>query len=168
MFEHVGKRNYAEFFSRLRDLLTEDGVAVLHSIGFANTPAPINPFMRKYIFPGADVPSLSEAFTAVERAGLFVTDVEILRLHYAETLRHWRNRFLANWQKVAQIYDERFCRMWECYLSLCEVGFRHRDSIVFQMQLSKRLDAVPLTRDYMVDWERTHLGDGRARLRTVR
>jgi cyclopropane-fatty-acyl-phospholipid synthase len=154
MFEHVGKRNYAEFFGKLRDLLEEDGVALIHSIGYSDTPGPINPFIRKYIFPGADLPTLSEISTAAERSGLIVTDVEILRRHYAETLRHWRERFVARWNDAAQIFDERFCRMWEFYLALCEVGFRYRTNIVLQMQLTRRLDTVPITRDYMFDWER--------------
>jgi cyclopropane-fatty-acyl-phospholipid synthase len=158
MFEHVGKKNYDEFFAKVGELLAADGVALLHSIGYADVPAPINPFIRKYIFPGADLPSLSEVFAAVERAGLIVTDVEILRLHYAETLRHWRGRFIANRQRIAALYDERFCRMWEFYLVLCEIGFRFRSNIVFQMQLAKRFDAVPLTRDYMVNWERANAG----------
>ena len=156
MFEHVGKKNYDEFFAKLNALLAIDGVALLHSIGYADAPAPINPFIRKYIFPGADLPTLSEVFAAVERAGLIVTDVEILRLHYAETLRHWRERFIANRQRIAALYDERFCRMWEFYLVLCEIGFRFRFNMVFQMQLTKRFDAVPLTRDYMVN-ERTQV-----------
>jgi cyclopropane-fatty-acyl-phospholipid synthase len=156
MFEHVGKKNYDEFFAKLNELLAIDGVALLHSIGYADAPAPINPFIRKYIFPGADLPTLSEVFAAVERAGLIVTDVEILRLHYAETLRHWRERFIANRQRIAALYDERFCRMWEFYLVLCEIGFRFRFNMVFQMQLTKRFDAVPLTRDYMVN-ERTQV-----------
>lgn len=156
MFEHVGKKNYGEFFEKLNDLLAEDGVALLHAIGFSDEPAPINPFIRKYIFPGADLASLSEVFAAAERSGMTVTDVEILRLHYAETLRHWRKRFMANWQRVAALYDERFCRMWEFYLVLCEIGFRFRSMMVFQIQLAKKSDAVPITRDYMVDWEREH------------
>lgn len=154
MFEHVGKRNYREFFTRIRDLLSEDGVALIHSIGYADTPAPINPFMRKYIFPGADLPALSEVFAAVEPTGLCISDVEVLRLHYAETLRHWRARFMARRDEVKALYDERFCRMWEFYLELCEIGFRRRTNMVFQMQLSRRLDAVPITRDYIVDAER--------------
>ena len=154
MFEHVGKRNYAEFFAKLRELLTDRGVALLHSIGYSDTPAPINPFIRKYIFPGADLPSLSELFAVVERSGLFVTDVEILRLHYAETLRLWRKRFMARRDEVVRLYDERFCRMWEFYLVLCEIGFRQRTNVVFQIQLAKRIDAVPVIRDYMVDSER--------------
>jgi cyclopropane-fatty-acyl-phospholipid synthase len=154
MFEHVGKRNYGEFFARVRELLSDDGVALLHSIGYADTPAPINPFIRKYIFPGADLPSLSEVFAAVEPTGLWVTDVEILRLHYAETLRHWRERFMARSEEVKALYDERFFRMWEFYLVFCEIGFRRRTNMVFQMQLTRRINALPTTRDYMVDIER--------------
>jgi cyclopropane-fatty-acyl-phospholipid synthase len=153
MFEHVGKRNYSEFFAKLGALLTEDGIALIHSIGYSDTPAPINPFMRKYIFPGADLPSMSEVFTAVEPKGFFVTDLEILRLHYAETLRHWRNRFSAQADKVRSLYDERFYRMWVFYLVLCEVGFRRCTNIVFQMQLTRRIDRLPITRDYMFDAE---------------
>lgn len=165
MFEHVGKRHYAEFFAKLHGLLAEDGVALLHSIGYSDTPAPISPFIRKYIFPGADLPSLSEVFAAVERSRLIVTDVEILRLHYAETLRHWRERFMARREEAARLYDERFCRMWEFYLALCEIGFRRRSNIVFQMQLAKRVDAVPIIRDYMLDEERKL---GRPRLAPAR
>ena len=154
MFEHVGKRNYAEFFARIRALLKDDGVALIHSIGYADTPGPINPFIRKYIFPGADLPSLSEVFAAAEPTGLVVTDVEILRLHYAETLRHWRERFNARSEEIKALYDERFFRMWEFYLVLCEIGFRRRTNIVFQMQLTRRLDALPTTRDYMFEAER--------------
>ena len=149
MFEHVGKRNYAEFFTRVSELLSTDGIALLHSIGYSDTPAPINPFLRKYIFPGADIPSLSEVFAAIEPTGLIVTDVEILRLHYAETLRHWRNRFTARVNEVRTLYDEQFVRMWEFYLVLCEIGFRRRTNIVFQMQFTRSVDVVPLTRDYI-------------------
>jgi cyclopropane-fatty-acyl-phospholipid synthase len=154
MFEHVGKRNYAEFFTKLSDLLTADGVALLHTIGYSDGPGSINPFIRKYIFPGADLPSLSEIFSVVEKSGLMVTDVEVLRLHYAETLRHWRKRFMARREEMISLYDERFCRMWEFYLVSCEVGFRYRGMVVYQLQLTKKLDAVPLTRDYIFDWER--------------
>jgi cyclopropane-fatty-acyl-phospholipid synthase len=167
MFEHVGKKDYGEFFAKIGDLLAADGVALLHSIGYADTPAPINPFIRKYIFPGTDLPSLSEVCAAIEGAGLIVTDVEILRLHYAETLRHWRERFIANRQRIAALYDERFCRMWEFYLVLSEIGFRFRSNVVFQLQLAKRLDAVPVTRDYIVHWERTSARTGRRRNRAA-
>ena len=167
MFEHVGKKNYDEFFGKLNGLLAEDGVALLHAIGFSDAPAPINPFIRKYIFPGADLASLSEVFAAAERSGMIVTDVEILRLHYAETLRHWRKRFMANWQRVAKLYDERFCRMWEFYLVSCEIGFRYRSMMVFQVQLAGQSDAVPLTRDYMVDWERARMPAKRGHMRAA-
>ncbi len=167
MFEHVGKKNYDEFFNKLGDLLTAEGVALVHSIGYSDTPAPINPFIRKYIFPGADVPSLSEVFASAERSGLVVTDVEILRMHYAETLRHWRERFMANRQRVAALYDERFCRMWEFYLVLCEIGFRFRSMMVFQIQLAKRADAVPFTRDYMMSWEQAHDASATSRFRAA-
>ncbi len=156
MFEHVGKRNYAEFFKKLGELLTADGIALLHTIGFSDGPGAINPFIRKYIFPGADLPTLPEIFSVVERSGLMVTDVEVLRLHYAETLCHWRKRFMARREEVVRLYDERFCRMWEFYLVGCEIGFRYRGMVVYQIQLTKRLDAAPLTRDYILDWERQH------------
>ncbi|MFQ6017584.1 MAG: class I SAM-dependent methyltransferase [Kiloniellaceae bacterium] len=156
MFEHVGRRNYDEFFLKVRDLLADDGVCLLHSIGRFDQAAPINPFIRKYIFPGADLPALSEVMASVERAGLYATDIEILRLHYAETLRRWSERFQANRDRVAALYDARFCRMWELYLLICEMGFRYRNLMVFQLQLSKRLETLPLTRDYMTDWERAH------------
>jgi cyclopropane-fatty-acyl-phospholipid synthase len=156
MFEHVGKRNYVEFFAKLHQLLAEDGIALLHSIGYSDAPAPINPFIRKYIFPGADLPSLSEVFAVVEKSGFFVTDVEILRLHYAFTLRQWRERFAGRRDEVVRLYDERFYRMWEFYFVLCEIGFRYRTNMVFQMQLTKRMDAAPITRDDMFQWEKNH------------
>jgi cyclopropane-fatty-acyl-phospholipid synthase len=127
---------------------------VLHSIGRADGPGATNPWIRKYIFPGGYSPALSEVLPWIERAGLFVTDVEILRLHYAETLRHWRKRFMAAREQVLRIYDERFCRMWEFYLAGSEATFRWGGHMVFQIQMSKRVDAVPLTRDYMYETER--------------
>ena len=154
MFEHVGRRNYGEFFGKAERLLKEDGVMLLHTIGRLGGPAPINPFIRKYIFPGADLPALSEVMTAIEPLGLMVTDVEILRLHYAETLRKWRERFMGQRDEAVRIYDERFCRMWELYLVMCELGFRYQELVVFQIQLTRSLEALPLTRDYMIDWER--------------
>jgi cyclopropane-fatty-acyl-phospholipid synthase len=156
MFEHVGKKNYHEFFEKLGTLLADDGAALVHTVGYTMDPAPINPFIRKYIFPGADIPCLSEVLPAIEQAGLIVTDIEILRLHYAETLRLWRERFMANRGRVAALLDERFCRMWEFYLVLCEIGFRYRTSVIFQIQLAKRNDSVPFTRDYITDWERAN------------
>jgi len=161
MFEHVGARHFGEYFAKVRDLLKDDGVFVLHSIGRMEPPGTTNPWLRKYIFPGGYTPSLSETLAAIESSGLWVTDIEILRLHYAETLREWNRRFQANRAEVAKIYDERFCRMWEFYLQGCEVAFRYMNQMVFQIQIAKRQDAVPLTRDYVTDWERSrgHAGD---------
>jgi cyclopropane-fatty-acyl-phospholipid synthase len=156
MFEHVGPNHYPTFFAKMRDLLAEDGVALLHSIGRMEPPGGTNPWLRKYIFPGGYTPALSEVLGAIERVGLWVTDIEILRLHYAETLRHWRRRFEANRARIADIYDERFCRMWEFYLIGCEIAFRRMNQMVFQIQIARRQEAVPLTRDYMAEFERTH------------
>jgi cyclopropane-fatty-acyl-phospholipid synthase len=152
MFEHVGQSHYDEFFRKIRELMTDDGVCLLHSIGRMAPPGSTSPWLIKYIFPGGYVPSLSEALAAIERAGLWVTDVEILRLHYAETLRHWHRRFQANRDKVRSLYDERFCRMWEFYLQLCEIGYRRLNWMVFQAQIAKRLTTVPLTRTYLAHW----------------
>jgi cyclopropane-fatty-acyl-phospholipid synthase len=149
MFEHVGRPNYQNYFDQIARLLKDDGVAVVHSIGQAGGPAFTQPWVAKYIFPGGYIPSLSEVLPCVERAGLIVADVEILRLHYAETLRCWRERFAAQRGEIAAMYDERFCRMWEFYLAVSELAFRHRGHFVFQMQLAKRIDAAPITRDYM-------------------
>ena len=156
MFEHVGSAHYVEFFAKVKELLDDDGVMLLHSIGRMERPGGTNTWLRKYIFPGGYTPALSEVLTAIEKVGLWVTDMEILRLHYAETLRHWRQRFLANRERIKQVagYDERFCRMWEFYLAACEVAFRYMNQMVFQLQLAKKQDAVPLTRDYMLDAEK--------------
>jgi cyclopropane-fatty-acyl-phospholipid synthase len=152
MFEHVGQSHYGEFFGKIRELMTDDGVCLLHSIGRMAPPGSNSPWLIKYIFPGGYVPSLSEAFAAMERAGVWITDVEILRLHYAETLRHWHQRFQANRDKVRSLYDERFCRMWEFYLQLCEIGYRRLNWMVFQTQIARRLTTVPLTRTYLARW----------------
>jgi cyclopropane-fatty-acyl-phospholipid synthase len=156
MFEHVGINHYGEFFDRVKSLLAPDGVALLHSIGRMDGPGSTHPWIRKYIFPGGYIPALSEVVPVVERSRLWVTDIEILRLHYAETLRSWRRRFERNRDRVRTIFDERFCRMWEMYLVGSEVAFRRGGCMVFQMQLAKALDSVPVTRDYMLDWEREH------------
>jgi cyclopropane-fatty-acyl-phospholipid synthase len=158
MFEHVGVNHYRKFFATLRDLLADDGVALLHSIGRSDGPGATSPWIRKYIFPGGYVPALSEVLPVIERAGLWVTDIEILRLHYADTLREWRRRFMQHRDRIRAIYDERFCRMWEFYLIGSELAFRAHGHMVFQIQIAKRVDSVPMTRDYMLDWERAHAG----------
>jgi cyclopropane-fatty-acyl-phospholipid synthase len=149
MFEHVGTAHYPEFFAALSRLMADDGVTLLHSIGRMDEPGLTNAWIRKYIFPGGYVPALSEVLATIERAGLWVTDIEILRLHYAETVHHWWRRFQQRRAEIAESYDERFCRMWEFYLAVSEMGFRHDGLMVFQLQLAKRIDAVPVTRDYM-------------------
>jgi cyclopropane-fatty-acyl-phospholipid synthase len=159
MFEHVGINHYSAFFAKLKSLLTPDGIALLHSIGRKDGPGSTHPWIRKYIFPGGYAPALSEVLPTVERSKLWITDIEILRLHYAETLRAWRDRFERNRDRLRRIYDERFCRMWEMYLISSEVAFRRQDHMVFQMQLSKAVDTVPLTRDYLVHWERERSAD---------
>jgi cyclopropane-fatty-acyl-phospholipid synthase len=153
MFEHVGVNHYTTYFRKVRDLLTDDGVALIHTIGRSDPPTTTAGFIAKYIFPGGYIPALSELAAAVEHSGLRICDVEILRLHYAKTLRAWRGRFLANWDKAASILDERFCRMWEFYLAASEAAFRYQGLVVFQVQLARRVDALPLTRDYMYDTE---------------
>ncbi len=154
MFEHVGTPNYRAYFAGIRDLLTPDGVALVHTIGRRSPPALTNVWVRRNIFPGAYIPSLSETAAAIEQTGLFITDIEVLRLHYAETLKAWRERFRAQWQAVAQMYDERFCRMWEYYLAASELGFRALGDMNMQIQLTRAVDALPLTRDYMFEAER--------------
>jgi cyclopropane-fatty-acyl-phospholipid synthase len=156
MFEHVGVPQYPTFFSKVKSLLKDDGVALLHAIGRSDGAGSTNPWIRKYIFPGGYSPALSEVLPVVERTGLWITDIEILRLHYAETLRAWRTRFLAERERVRALYDERFCRMWEFYLAGSEIAFRYQGHMVWQMQMARRVDTVPMTRDYMLDWERSH------------
>ncbi|WP_300295334.1 cyclopropane-fatty-acyl-phospholipid synthase family protein [Ferrovibrio sp.] len=155
MFEHVGVPHYRAYFAGIHRLLKDDGVALLHSIGRSEGPGTTPAFIRKYIFPGGYIPALSEVIPVVEQSQLWVTDIEILRLHYAETLKHWRERFLAQWDKARALYDERFCRMWEFYLAASEVTFRHWGHMVFQAQLTKHLDTLPITRDYILEDERS-------------
>ncbi len=156
MFEHVGVNYYQEFFAKVKDLLAEDGICVLHSIGRMGGPSSTCAWLRKYIFPGGYTPALSEVLPAVEDSGLWIDDIEVLRLHYAKTLNAWQRRFQANRDKIVELFDERFCRMWEFYLALSESAFLHGDHFVFQMQLSKRRSTVPLTRDYQTEWEQAH------------
>ena len=155
MFEHVGVKYFDAFFGQVNKLLTSDGVALLHTIGRNDGPGSTNPWLSRYIFPGGYSPALSEVIASVERTGLYVTDIEILRLHYAETLKAWLARFRKNWAKAAALYDERFCRMWEFYLAGAELNFRHDHLAVFQIQLAKRVDSLPITRDYMFESERS-------------
>jgi cyclopropane-fatty-acyl-phospholipid synthase len=157
MFEHVGVNHYATYFRKVRELLTNDGVAVIHTIGRSEPPTATNAFIAKYIFPGGYIPALSEMVASVERSGLIIADLEVLRLHYAETLRAWRQRFLANWDKAAALRNETFCRMWEFYLAASETAFRYQNLVVFQLQVTKRLQALPITRDYMYKAERVAL-----------
>ena len=140
---------YDAFFRKCAELLADDGVMLLHSIGRSEGPNVTNPWIAKYIFPGGYIPALSEVLPAIERAGLLVTDIEILRLHYAETLQAWRERFLAHREEVERIYDQRFVRMWEFYLAASEMAFREQAMMVMQIQLTKRQDVVPITRDYI-------------------
>ena len=149
MFEHVGVDFYETYFRRCAELLTDDGVMMLHSIGRSQGPDVTNPWIAKYIFPGGYIPSLSEVIPAIERAGLLVCDIEILRLHYAETLKAWRERFMARREEAVRLYDERFARMWEFYLASSEMSFRKQGLMNFQIQLARRQGVVPMTRDYI-------------------
>lgn len=154
MFEHVGLPHYDAYFTAIRNLLRPDGIALVHTIGWTAPPSATNPWIRKYIFPGGYIPTLSETMTGVENARIWPADVECWRLHYAYTLRHWFDRFNANSDAVRAIYDDRFVRMWRFYLAACEQTFRHGPQAVFQLQLSRKIDAVPVTRDYL--YQRPH------------
>ena len=149
MLEHVGPRHYGEYYRTINNLLTDQRVALIHSIGKFHSPAPLNPWMDKYIFPGAYTPTLAEQTRAIEKAGLLITDVEILRIHYADTLKAWRRRFHASIDAITDMYDDKFCRMWDFYLAGCEAAFRRGELMVFQIQLTKSVDTVPITRDYI-------------------
>lgn len=149
MFEHVGRKSYGEFFSTVRKLLAEDGVMLLHYIGRVTKPSETSSWVLKYIFPGGYMPSLSEVLPEIERNGLQVSDIEVLRLHYAETLKAWRERFLDNRDKAVALYDERFARMWEFYLAAAETGFRHQGLVIHQIQIVRDQNVLPLVRDYI-------------------
>ena len=153
MFEHVGVPQYRTFFDKCATLLKPGGVMLLHTIGRSGPPSATNAFIRKYIFPGGYIPALSEVMPAIEKAGLVVTDIEILRLHYAETLKAWRERFMANRKRAVEIYDERFARMWEFYLAGSEASFRWQDMVNFQIQIAKKNDTLPITREYIHEGE---------------
>ena len=149
MFEHVGRKYYQKFFNQVAKLLSEDGAALIHTIGSVNSPRDPQPWINKYIFPGGYTPSLSEVASPIENSGLIITDLEVLRMHYAHTLRHWKERFLFKKDQVLEMFDERFMRMWEFYLASCEMAFKWGDQVVFQLQLTKKLTSVPNTRDYI-------------------
>lgn len=152
MFEHVGVGYYDEFFSAICRLLAEDGVFVLHTVGRINGPGRMNPWLEKYIFPGAYSPALSEVVSIIEQKELMITDIEVMRLHYAETLRAWRSRVARGRDEIVDLYDEKFYRMWEMYLTSCEVAFRFGEFVVFQIQIARKHGIVPTSRDYMRDW----------------
>ena len=154
MFEHVGVVHYRTFFDTVKRALAPSGIALLHTIGRSEGPASTSRWIAKYIFPGGYSPALSEVVPHIERAGLTITDIEVLRLHYAETLRHWRRRFAANRDAITTLYDERFCRMFEFYLSGSELAFRRQDHVNFQIQLTRDKTALPQVRDYMYEAER--------------
>jgi cyclopropane-fatty-acyl-phospholipid synthase len=156
MFEHVGVRHYRAYFKQLHDLLTEDGVAVVHFIGRMEPPGESAPWLNKYIFPGGYSPALSEVMRALEKQRLFVTDIEVWRQHYPPTLAAWRKRLHANWEEVKARFGESFCRMWDFYLAGSEAAFRQDTFVVFQLQLARRMDAVPLARDYIELWKSVH------------
>jgi len=149
MFEHVGRQNYGAFFKKVYSCLKEDGVALIHTIGRADGPGSTDPWTGRYIFPGGYAPSLSEIMPHIEKAGLYITDLEVLRLHYAETLREWRKKTFEHKEEIVELYNEEFFRMWDFYLSLSEGAFRNLGHVVFQIQLAKKVDTVPMTRDYM-------------------
>lgn len=154
MLEHVGRRDYGNYFAAISRLVEADGIALVSSTGRMLGPSPTSSWLRRYIFPGGYIPALSEVVPAVEKVGLWLTDVEVLRGHYAETLRQWRQRFDAARQQLPSAYDDRFCRMWEFYLAASEMGFRHWDMMVFQVQLARSGAVVPTTRNYILDGER--------------
>ena len=149
MFEHVGRKFYKRFFMEINKLLNDEGVALIHTIGSVNPPRDPHPWITKYIFPGGYTPSMSEVTSSIEKSGLIVTDIEVLRMHYSHTLRHWKERFLANKSKVIEMFDEKFFRMWEFYLTSCEISFKWGDHVVYQFQLTNNYTSIPTTRDYI-------------------
>ena len=149
MFEHVGRKFYRKFFKQIDKLLTEDGVSLIHTIGSVKPPRDPHPWITKYIVPGGYTPSLSEVTTPIEKAGLIVTDIEVLKMHYSHTLRHWKENCLKNKEEIIKMFDEQFFRMWEFYLTGCETAFKWGDQVVYQLQLSKNYKSTPITRDYI-------------------
>ena len=149
MFEHVGRKFYNKFFKKINQLLTDDGIALIHTIGSVNPPGDPHPWITKYIFPGGYTPSMSEVTNPIEKSGLIISDIEVLKLHYSHTLRHWKERFLKNKNMVLEMFDEKFFRMWEFYLTSCEVAFKWGDQVVYQFLLTKDYRSTPITRDYI-------------------
>jgi cyclopropane-fatty-acyl-phospholipid synthase len=149
MFEHVGRKFYKNYFKQIERLLSKDGISLIHTIGSVNPPRDPHPWITKYIFPGGYTPSLSEVTAPIERAGLIVSDIEVLKMHYSHTLRHWKENCIKNKQKITQIFDGRFFRMWEFYLTSCESAFKWGDQVVYQFQLTKNYTSTPTTRDYI-------------------
>ena len=149
MFEHVGRKFYKKFFKKIEKLLTDDGVSLIHTIGSVNPPSDPHPWVTKYIFPGGYTPSLSEVTTPIEKAGLIVSDIEVLKLHYSHTLRHWKKNCIKNKAEIIEMFDEKFFRMWEFYLTGCEIAFKWGDQVVYQLQLTKSYTSTPITRDYI-------------------
>jgi len=149
MFEHVGRKFYKKFFKQVEKLLTDTGISLIHTIGSVNPPRDPHPWVTKYIFPGGYTPSLSEVTTPLEKAGLIVSDIEVLKLHYSHTLRHWKENCIKNKAQIIEMFDERFFRMWEFYLTGCEIAFKWGDQVVYQLQLTKSYTSTPITRDYI-------------------
>ena len=149
MFEHVGRKFYKKYFNKISKLLNKDGIALIHTIGSVNPPRDPHPWITKYIFPGGYTPSLSEVVTPIEKSGLIISDLEVLRMHYSHTLRHWKERLLSKKEEALEIFDEKFFRMWEFYLTSCEMTFKWGDQVVFQLQLTKETSTAPITRDYI-------------------
>ena len=149
MFEHVGRKFYKKYFNKISKLLNKDGIALIHTIGSVNPPRDPHPWITKYIFPGGYTPSLSEVVTPIEKSGLIISDLEVLRMHYSHTLRHWKERLLSKKEEALEIFDEKFFRMWEFYLTSCEMTFKWKDLVVFQFQLTKDFKSTPNTRDYI-------------------
>ena len=149
MFEHVGRKFYNKYFKQISNFLKDDGIALIHTIGSVNSPRDPHPWITKYIFPGGYTPSLSEVSLPIEQSGLIISDLEILRMHYAHTLRHWKERFLNEKEKVLEMFDEKFFRMWEFYLTASQMAFKWGDQVVFQFQLTKKKDTISITRDYI-------------------
>ena len=149
MFEHVGRKFYKKFFKQVERLLKDDGVSLIHTIGSVMPPRDPHPWITKYIFPGGYTPSLSEVTKPVEKAGLVVSDIEVLKLHYSYTLKNWKLNCLKNKEKIIKMFDEKFFRMWEFYLAGCEMAFKWGDQVVYQFQLTKNYTSTPATRDYI-------------------